>query len=99
MDRKRYTELVVRLACSECDRDDYDFISEEALEALVGWEDIVEIQSYENSIKTYEYNDPCMPENYSVLDWYTHIGLCPDCSEELQRELEQEQAERRLPNC
>lgn len=70
----------VRLACSECDCDDEDFITEQRLEEckVAGWEDITWVQSYEDSTKTYD-NRNAEPENYSVRDWYTHIGLCPDC--------------------
>lgn len=71
----------IRLACSACNRDDMDGVMEEDLEAakVAGWRSVIEVQSYEDSIKTYEdEEDP--PPGYSVLDWYTHIGLCPECS-------------------
>ncbi len=65
---------VIRLACSECDRDDFDMI-----ETLPDWECIQEVQSYEEATKTYD-NPEDEPEGFCVLDWYTHIGLCPECS-------------------
>lgn len=73
-------ERNVRLACMECYRDDMDGITRgELLQAIKGgWKCVSRFQSYEDSIKTYD--DPKdEPPGYSVLDWYTHLGWCPEC--------------------
>jgi hypothetical protein len=70
----------VRLACDSCDRDDYDGISPAELAALIadGWVNVSEEQTHEEACKTYD--DPRdEPPGYSVLDWHTHVGTCPDC--------------------
>jgi hypothetical protein len=73
----------VRLACRECARDDMDGITPGQLEAALaaGWQNVSEFQSYEESCRTYELHET-PPPGYSVLDWYTHIGLCPRCAAE-----------------
>ena len=65
---------VVRLGCYDCDRSDFEFITREQLAAAIaaGWEGVVEIQSFAESID----EDP--PHGTS-LDWETHRGTCPDC--------------------
>ena len=69
----------IRLECSECD-EQHDGITPEEL-AQLGWSDVREIQSYEEACRTYD--DPAdEPPGYSVLDWQTHIGLCPECAKE-----------------
>jgi len=75
--------LTIRLACSECSRDDMDGISQEQLDAAIrgGWGRVRQVQTYEESITVYD--DPAdAPPGYSVLDWFTHIGVCPECSKE-----------------
>lgn len=73
----------IRLACDTCFRDDMDGITRAELMAAIksGWNHIRRVQSYEDSIKVYD--DPAeTPEGYSVLDWYTHNGQCPECRDE-----------------
>lgn len=73
----------VRLGCDECDRDDCDGITPERLAEVQaeGWEDVREVQSYEDSLKTYdEPGDPEPPPGFCLLDWYTHLGTCPQCA-------------------
>lgn len=70
----------VRLACDNCDCDEYDGITEEQLAAVAdaGWDGVSQVQTWEEAIKVYD--DPAAePPGYSVLDWWTHIGTCPDC--------------------
>jgi hypothetical protein len=69
-----------RIACNECEREDYDGATLDQAVAD-GWEDICFYQSWEDSAKTYDNPDDA-PPHYSVLDWYTHCGLCPDCKRE-----------------
>ena len=68
----------VRLACTNCDRDDFDGISQEQLEQAIrnGWQDVTEAQSYEESLREV----PLGARNRSVFDWWTHVGTCPDCA-------------------
>ena len=70
----------MRLACSDCDRNDYDGITEAELEALKHtWEGIVRVQSYAQSLRTIPPEEASDAPGQSVLDWYTHIGCCPEC--------------------
>lgn len=71
----------VRLGCYECSRDDCDGITPEELhrlETVGGWQEVQEVQLYEDAILVYD-NPADAPAGWSVLDWETHIGLCPDC--------------------
>ena len=69
----------IRLACENCFRDDCDGIKE----IPPGWEGISEEQSLEMSMTTFDSeDDPDPPKDYSVLEWWTHLGLCPDCAAE-----------------
>jgi hypothetical protein len=70
----------VRLACLECDREDHDFLTPARLAELEGWEGITQVQSYADAIKTYDRPDDA-PPGFCALDWYTHLGICPDCAE------------------
>ena len=76
------TTATIRLACQDCDRQDKDNITAEQLEQCKaeGWTDIAEMQSYEQSCRTYD-NPADAPEGYDVTAWYTHLGVCPDCQE------------------
>ena len=71
----------IRLACVYCDTDAMDGITPAQLEQCRtdGWEDITEVQTYEQSLETSD--DP----GYDVTKWYTHVSVCPDCARE-QRE-------------
>ena len=64
----------IRLGCSTCDREDYDGVH------LLpgGWEGIYEVQSLRDSLSVYD-DDEDAPRGYSSLDWYTHMGTCPEC--------------------
>jgi hypothetical protein len=77
----RLEDARVRLACSECDRQEKDGITPKELDACLaeGWTDISEVQTYEQSI-IYE-NPKDAPPGFDVTAWHTHLGLCPDCQE------------------
>lgn len=67
----------IRLACGNCFRDDCDGVKEIPPE----WQDVSERQSLEDALTTYEdEEDGPPPKGYSVLDWWTHIGTCPECA-------------------
>lgn len=68
------TDGKIRLACVDCDCDDCDGIREIGVALLKGWTWINEIQTYEQSLDTVNCE--------SILDWYTHLGRCPDCNKE-----------------
>ena len=75
----------VRLACEFCDRDDCDWMTHDELEDCLwigGWTAIQQFQDLEFSQEIYEDLDEA-PEGWSVLDWYTHLGICPDCQNEM----------------
>jgi hypothetical protein len=63
----------IRLSCRFCDRNDYDGINV----LPPDWFAVDEVQTYEQSIRP---ADPADSSN-SVLDWYTHLGVCPECQE------------------
>lgn len=70
----------IRLACVDCDRSDKDGITADELSECVrlGWSGVRRYQSYEDSVRAYD--DPAdAPPGYSVLDWFTHLGTCPEC--------------------
>ena len=64
----------IRLGCVRCDREDFDGVDE----LPHNWEDIDELQSYEDSIKEVAADDP----SGDVTFWQTHLGVCPDCQQE-----------------
>lgn len=65
-----------RLACQFCDRDDFDGVKSLPKD----WDDIGQVQTLKQSLTTYDLpDDPKPPKGYGVLDWYTHMGTCPDC--------------------
>ena len=61
----------IRLACFYCDSDDCDGVDE----VPPGWTEVEEFQSYAASLEEVSPNDPAR----SPLDWYTHLGVCPEC--------------------
>jgi hypothetical protein len=68
------TQAKIRLGCLHCDRADFYGVSRLPSD----WEDIFEVQSYEESIKPVDPDDP----NGDVTFWETHMGVCPDCQEQ-----------------
>lgn len=69
----------IRLACTRCDRDEFDGITEKHLELIrPTWGDISEEQSWEESNTIWE-DWQCQKWGRSNLDWWTHLGACPDC--------------------
>ena len=63
----------IRLACRFCDRDDCDFIND----LPADWCSVEEVQDYEASLREAL---PSMPE-VRIFEWFTHLGVCPDCYE------------------
>jgi hypothetical protein len=61
----------IRLACTECDREDYDGVDQIPSD----WVDVHEVQSYEESCREVDPSD----FKKSVFEWYTHLGCCPEC--------------------
>ncbi len=68
-----------RLGCSGgCFRDDFDGVKE----LPADWKDIFEVRTLADALTTYEDDeDGDPPPGYSVMDWETHRGLCPNCQE------------------
>ena len=62
---------LIRLACSDCDTEEGDGISE----IPTSWEDVIEVQSPEAASAEVPADD----KTRSVMQWYTHLGLCPMC--------------------
>lgn len=73
----------IRLACNNCDRTDRDGITDAELAQCLaeGWTDIISVQTYEQSVATYD-NPADAPADHDATAWYTHLGLCPDCRAE-----------------
>jgi hypothetical protein len=64
----------IRLACLICGREDFD-----GVDVLPSdWEDIEEVQTYEESISEIAPDDP----DGDVTAWHTHLGVCPDCQKD-----------------
>lgn len=61
----------IRLACIYCDTDACDGIDRIPRD----WVDVDEFQSYEQSLQEVTPEDPTR----SPTEWYTHLGVCPDC--------------------
>jgi hypothetical protein len=70
----------IRLGCRRYDRDDFDSITAAELRNAVknGWTDVGRVQTYAQSCKIYG-NPAEAPPGYSPLDWWTHLGYCPEC--------------------
>ena len=62
----------IRLACLFCEREDCDGIDE----IPADWYDVDEFQSYESSVEEIPVED----QSRSPLEWYTHLGVCPECA-------------------
>ena len=61
----------IRLACESCDTDVGDGLESLGEAAVLGWTGILWEQSYADSIAPREQT--------GNFDWWTHIGLCPEC--------------------
>lgn len=61
----------IRLACRHCDTKEYDLVDE----IPADWDDIEEVQSLSASLEEVPSGD----DSRSVLEWYTHLGICPEC--------------------
>ena len=64
----------IRLACSECDTDEGDEITS----IPTTWKDVTEVQSLAESRKEV----PAEDNTHSAFEWYTHLGICPQCQKE-----------------
>ena len=63
----------IRLGCISCRRDDFDGIDK----LPDDWEDIDEVQSYEDSIREVHPGD----HDADIMFWETHMGVCPQCKD------------------
>lgn len=63
--------LEIRLACRYCDTQDADGVAE----IPPDWSNVVEVQSHAESLEEIPPDDPVR----SPLEWYTHLGICPEC--------------------
>lgn len=64
----------IRLACVSCNRTDCDMITR----IPKGWIEVERVQSFRQSCQTYDDLEK-QPPGFSVLQWWTHLGICPDC--------------------
>ena len=71
----------IRLACQECDRSDFDGITQRQLRQAIrnGWTEVQRVQSCRQACKTYSSTEYA-PLGYSRFEWWTHLGHCPDCA-------------------
>ena len=78
----------IRRGCFDCGDDSMDGISEAKLDqaTAMGWSDIEYKQSYDNATlddEEYEKSGFARGKNFgdfSLMDWWTHLGFCPKCS-------------------
>lgn len=75
----------IRLACIVCDREDYDGISEKELQQAIvdGWTGVERAQTYEEAVRSVPLEESS--DTSSVLDWFTHLGWCPECNPDKDR--------------
>lgn len=74
----------VRLSCVSCGREDLDGITENHLELIrPTWNEIFEVQTYEESTAVWT-DEQCRYWFRSNLDWWTHLGTCPDCLDAIE---------------
>ena len=64
----------IRLGCDSCDRNDFDFITT----LPTDWTEITEVQDFDESIREVAIDD----YSRSPFDWQTHLGTCPQCQVE-----------------
>ena len=69
--------MLVRLACVECDRDDCDGVSVD-LACRNGWEDIGE-DLCKHEVPPEGFIGSCWDADPEPGHWWTHLGRCPDC--------------------
>ncbi len=69
----------IRLGCIHCNRNDFDGVHELPSD----WHEIYPIQTWNASIEQIKSNDLL---KRSALVWETHLGVCPECNEEFDRE-------------
>ena len=72
------TENRIRLGCNGCDRDDFDGVAE----IPTDWIDINEVQTFEAAREEVSWHD----KTTSPFDWQTHLGTCPECQKEEDRD-------------
>ena len=73
----------IRLACMVCDRQDFDGITAEELREAIrsGWQEVERVQTYQQSCRTFKDAEK-EPPGFSALEWWTHLGYCPNCAPE-----------------
>ena len=62
----------IRLSCLHCDTEECDGV--DAIPA--DWLEMDQYQSYEQSVEEVPIHDLTR----SVAEWYTHLGVCPECA-------------------
>jgi len=79
-------KATIRLACMECDRSDFDFITQQQLREAIcaGWQDVKRVQTYRQACKTSDPTKPT-PAGHSAFEWWKHLGWCPDCAAEADK--------------
>jgi hypothetical protein len=66
-----FTGQAFRLACLYCDTTECDGVQV----IPDDWADVDFVRSYARACEEVAFDDP----KRSVFDWYTHLGVCPDC--------------------
>lgn len=67
----------IRLGCRHCDAA-FDGIDD----VPPGWSEVEEIRSYERAIEPIPDGQDRNKYGDTVVDWETHVGVCPECQEE-----------------
>jgi len=82
-DRRESMNGRIRLGCHYCDAelDGINFVPP-------GWTEVEEIRSYERAIEPIPEGRDRNKYGDTVVDWETHVGVCPECQKEHTGEAE-----------
>lgn len=75
MSRRKYERSIIRLACLYCDTEEADGV----LAIPHGWTSVSRVQTLEEA---FQEAPSAKTGNASMLDWYTHLGVCANCKKE-----------------
>jgi len=76
-DQQGTTNGRIRLGCHYCD------VALDGIDCVPpGWTEVEEIRSYERAIEPVPDGQDRNKYGDTVVDWETHLGVCPECGKE-----------------